>query len=72
VLETPERMRSLIREGKMEEARREWELPRQLLEKWKERGLGGDDVVACIEDGEAALRSEGSTEPSGSSRNSTG
>ena len=55
VLETPDRIRRLMREGKEEEARQLWEMPRRLLEKWKKQGLGGDDVAACIEDGDAAL-----------------
>ncbi|KAG7293803.1 hypothetical protein NEMBOFW57_003860 [Staphylotrichum longicolle] len=38
------------------EARREWEVPRRLLEKWRERGVGGDEVAALIEEGDAALR----------------
>ncbi|KAJ9148611.1 Vps51/Vps67-domain-containing protein [Pleurostoma richardsiae] len=59
-LEAPDRIRKLVREGKAEEARREWELPRKLLDAWKEKGLGGGDVDACIADGEAALRGEDS------------
>lgn len=35
-----------------------WESTLTLLERWRERGVGGEDVQACIEDGEAALREE--------------
>ncbi|KAK0713068.1 Vps51/Vps67-domain-containing protein [Lasiosphaeria miniovina] len=55
VLEVPERVRRLVQEGREHEAKREWELPRQLLERWREKGLGGDDVVALLEEGDAAL-----------------
>lgn len=56
VLETPDRLRQLVRDGHVAEARAAWERPRQLLELWRDRGLGGDDVVACLADGDAALR----------------
>ena len=56
VLATPERLRSLVKEGKLDEARAEWETPRRLLETWKEKGLGGGDVQECIDEGDAALR----------------
>ncbi|TDZ21774.1 Vacuolar protein sorting-associated protein 51-like protein [Colletotrichum orbiculare MAFF 240422] len=55
VLAMPERLRGLVKEGKLEEAKTEWELPRRLLEVWKEKGLGGKDVLECIEEGDAAL-----------------
>lgn len=55
VLATPERLRSLVKEGKLDEARAEWEMPRRLLETWKEKGLGGGDVQDCIDEGDAAL-----------------
>jgi hypothetical protein len=58
VLETPEKVRTLVAAGKMEEARAMWEPTLELLEKWKERGVGGPDVADCVEDGEAALRGE--------------
>jgi len=64
VLETPERLRQLVAEGKEEQARREWEKPLMLLERWKSSGLGGTDVEDCIEDGEAALRGEPPNEKS--------
>lgn len=56
VLETPDRMRVLVQEGRVEEAEEAWSLPKRLLLKWKERGVGGKDVVACLEEGESALR----------------
>ena len=58
VLGMPERLRVLVKEGKEEEASREWERPLALLTAWKDRGVGGTDVDDCIEDGEAALRGE--------------
>lgn len=61
VLEMPKRIRRLVAEGKTEEARKAWELPRRLLETWKKKGLGGEDVAACLEEGDAALRGEEDT-----------
>ncbi|CAN8104958.1 unnamed protein product [Discula destructiva] len=58
VLETPVRIRALMRDGKVEEAEEAWSLPKQLLLKWKERGLGGQDVDACLAEGEAALQGD--------------
>ncbi|KAL6870324.1 Vps51/Vps67 domain-containing protein [Trichoderma novae-zelandiae] len=55
VLATPERLQALVKEGRFEEARRQWEMPRKLLEVWKQRGVGGDDVQACIDQGDAAI-----------------
>lgn len=55
VLETPEKLRSLMAGGNEQEAKSEWKKTLVLLRRWKERGVGGDDVQACIEDGEAAL-----------------
>ncbi|KAK5995695.1 Vacuolarsorting-associated-like-like protein [Cladobotryum mycophilum] len=55
VLATPERLRALVKEGKMNEARRQWEMPRRLLEVWKQKGVGGDDVQTCIDEGDAAV-----------------
>ncbi|ETS02576.1 hypothetical protein M419DRAFT_141148, partial [Trichoderma reesei RUT C-30] len=40
VLATPERLQALVKEGRYEEARRQWEMPRKLLEVWKQKGLG--------------------------------
>ncbi|RYP51303.1 hypothetical protein DL768_003307 [Monosporascus sp. mg162] len=62
VLETPDKLRVLVAAGRAEEARRMWETPRRLLLLWREKGLGGPDVEACVEDGDAALRGEGERE----------
>lgn len=64
VLETPEKVRNLVADGKMEEARSLWDSTSKLLEKWRKRGVGGSDVGDCIEDGEAALRGEPAGEKS--------
>ena len=66
VLETPHRLRSLVADGRLEEAKKEWELPRKLLGTWKERGLGGLDVEACIREGDAALAGDGDESPESS------
>ncbi|CAK7222216.1 hypothetical protein SBRCBS47491_004790 [Sporothrix bragantina] len=58
VLQTPEKLRQLVQEGRTEEAEAAWQRPRQLLEAWREQGVGGDDVAACLVDGAAALRGE--------------
>lgn len=58
VLNVPERLRQLVAEGKMDEARAEWEAPLALLLRWKAEGKGGKDVQDCIDDGEAALGGE--------------
>ncbi|KAL2072462.1 hypothetical protein VTL71DRAFT_11805 [Oculimacula yallundae] len=58
VLGTPEKVRNLVRDGKSEEAKALWEHEKRLLERWRERGVGGPDVAECIEDGERALRGE--------------
>ena len=73
VLATPERLRTLVKDGKRAEAQKQWQRPRKLLVSWKEKGLGGDEVQACIEEGDAALQSpDGSetdeTEPSSDGR----
>ena len=59
VVKVPERVRRLMGEGKVEEASQEWERPRRLLVRWKELGLGGDEVGALIEEGDNALRGSG-------------
>lgn len=64
VLDTPEKVRELVKDGKMEDARNLWEKTSELLERWKERGVGGEDVQNCIDDGEAALKGEQSSEKS--------
>ncbi|ORY58851.1 Vps51/Vps67-domain-containing protein [Pseudomassariella vexata] len=58
VLETPDRIRALVSEGRLEDAKQAWKTPRKLLEMWKEQGVGGGDVEACIEDGDAAVRGD--------------
>ncbi|KAL6811643.1 Vps51/Vps67 domain-containing protein [Trichoderma camerunense] len=55
VLATPERLQALVKEGRFEEARRQWDMPRKLLESWKQKGLGGDDVQTCIDEGDAVI-----------------
>lgn len=58
VLEAPGRVRALVQDGKLEEAEEAWRMPRKLLLKWKERGLGGGDIDTCLAEGEAAMRGE--------------
>ncbi|KJZ76761.1 hypothetical protein HIM_03638 [Hirsutella minnesotensis 3608] len=55
VLAVPQRLRDLIQEGKVDEAKKEWELPRKLLVSWRDKGVGGDDVQTCIDEGDAAI-----------------
>lgn len=63
-LATPGRLRALVKEGRVEEARAQWEMPRRLLVSWKEKGVGGDDVQGVINEGDAALSpGSGSTTP---------
>lgn len=62
VLDAPAKVRELVAEGKTEDARRFWESKSRLLERWRERRVGGEDVARCIDEGEAALKCEG---PSG-------
>lgn len=64
VLETPAQVRGLVGEGRMEDARAVWGTTLRVLERWRERGVGGDEVLECIEDGEAALRGEEASEGS--------
>ncbi|RDL31785.1 uncharacterized protein BP5553_09187 [Venustampulla echinocandica] len=64
VLDIPEKVRLLVDDGKTEEAVRVWEPTLKVLERWKERGVGGTDVQDCIDDGEAALRGEPAREKS--------
>ncbi|KAI1744915.1 Vps51/Vps67-domain-containing protein [Xylaria scruposa] len=58
VLDTPDRIRELVAEGRLDDAREAWKMPRQLLLVWKEQGVGGSDVDECIADGDAAIRGE--------------
>lgn len=55
VLGTPERLRKLVAEGKVAEARKQWEMPRRLLEVWKAKGIGGKDVLECLDEGDATV-----------------
>ena len=64
VLDTPERIRKLISEDDEDEAKILWASTLALLKRWKERGVGGEDVQSCIDDGEAALRGEPPNEKS--------
>ncbi|KAK4032908.1 Vps51/Vps67-domain-containing protein [Parachaetomium inaequale] len=64
VVKVPGRVRRLVEEGREEEARREWEAPRRLLVRWRELGLGGEEVGALIEEGDVALRGGGEGEGS--------
>lgn len=58
VLQTPAKVRVLMNEEKEQEAREVWKKTLMILERWKERGVGGSDVQDCIDDGEAALKRE--------------
>ncbi|KAI6779972.1 vacuolar protein sorting-associated protein 51 [Emericellopsis cladophorae] len=69
-LATPDRMRALVEGGKVDEARRLWERPRRLLVSWKEKGVGGDDVQQCIDDGDDALQASEGTQSSRPSKDS--
>ncbi|KAI0506355.1 Vps51/Vps67-domain-containing protein [Xylaria bambusicola] len=60
VLDTPDKLRALVAEGRLEDAREAWKMPKKLLLVWKEQGFGGGDVDECITDGEAAIRGEAS------------
>lgn len=64
ILDTPQRLRILVAEGKVDEAKVEWKGPEEILMRWKEEGRGGVDVQDCIDDGEAALRGEAPNEKS--------
>ncbi|QPH10254.1 hypothetical protein C2857_001483 [Epichloe festucae Fl1] len=58
VLATPQRLRDLVKDGKMQEAKRQWEMPKRLLVAWLEKGIGGDDVQALIDEGDAVFTSK--------------
>ncbi|KAI1000284.1 hypothetical protein K3495_g7916 [Podosphaera aphanis] len=64
ILEIPERVRNLVSEGNHEEAKLIWERARAILQRWKDREVGGSDVIECMEDGDAALRGEPPNEKS--------
>ncbi|KAK4249986.1 Vps51/Vps67-domain-containing protein [Corynascus novoguineensis] len=59
VIKVPDRLKRLVEEGKVEQAKREWETPRKLLTRWKELGIGGEDTGALIEEGDALVRETG-------------
>ena len=61
-----ERLRGLVEEGRGEEAAREWEVPRRLLVRWRERGVGGEEVGALIEEGDGIVGGGESGSGSGS------
>ncbi|KAK5661709.1 hypothetical protein OQA88_9809 [Cercophora sp. LCS_1] len=58
VLQAVGRMRQLVEEGKADEAKRQWDVPRRLLVRWAERGLGGGNIGALIEEGDKILNRE--------------
>ncbi|KAI1121842.1 Vps51/Vps67-domain-containing protein [Nemania abortiva] len=58
VLDTPDKIRALVAEGRLDDARQAWKMSRKLLLVWKEQGVGGSDVDECIADGDAAVRGE--------------
>ncbi|KAK7745935.1 hypothetical protein SLS53_002654 [Cytospora paraplurivora] len=58
VLQTPARIRALVQDGRVDEAREAWEIPKKLLLTWKEKRIGGADVDTCLAEGEAALKGE--------------
>ncbi|KAK3391454.1 Vps51/Vps67-domain-containing protein [Sordaria brevicollis] len=64
VVKVPERLRTLMKQGKKEEAAKEWELPRRLLERWKEKGVGGDDVGRLLDEGDAIVTGDEGGKPS--------
>jgi hypothetical protein len=68
VLGMPDKMRALVKDGKVEEAKAQWELPRRLLETWKSKGVGSEDVGRCIEEGDGVLSSSASSSENSSAR----
>ncbi|KAH8590878.1 Vps51/Vps67-domain-containing protein [Bisporella sp. PMI_857] len=64
VLDTPEKLRWMVESGREDDARILWASTLALLKRWKERGVGGEDVQVCIDDGESALRGEPPNEKS--------
>jgi hypothetical protein len=56
VLEVPDRLRKLVAQGMGENARREWDVPRRLLLRWKEQGVGGEDVGEVLKEGDEILK----------------
>ncbi|KAG5914780.1 hypothetical protein E4U42_000302 [Claviceps africana] len=58
-LATPKRLRDLVGQGKVQEAKRQWEMPKRLLVAWLQRGVGGADVQAVIDEGDAVFTPQG-------------
>jgi hypothetical protein len=58
VLDTPDKICALVAEGRLDDAREAWKMPRRLLLVWREQGMGGSDIDECIADGDAAVRGE--------------
>jgi hypothetical protein len=56
VLAAARRLRDLVKQGKVDEAQREWEMPRRLLVAWKDMGLGGDHVQLVVDEGDAVFK----------------
>jgi len=54
-LAAPQRLRGLVKEGKLNEAQKDWAVVKALLDKW---GEGVNGVRALKEEGERALRGE--------------
>ncbi|KAK4231997.1 Vps51/Vps67-domain-containing protein [Podospora fimiseda] len=50
MIKVPGRIKRLIEEGRVDDAKREWEIPRRLLCHWKEKGVGGEEVGKMIEE----------------------
>ncbi|KAG6011067.1 hypothetical protein E4U21_000098 [Claviceps maximensis] len=63
-LATPKRLRDLVSQGKLQEAKRQWEMPKRLLVAWLERGIGGADVQAVIDEGDAVFHPKSAQEQS--------
>lgn len=72
VVALPPKLRALVEEGRAEEARKAWEMPRRLLQVWAEKKLGGDDVGKLLEESDAIVGWSGSDEESSSAASSQG
>lgn len=53
-----ERMRGFVQQGDRPQAEKEWELPRRLLVKWQEMGVGGKEVRELLREGDGILKGE--------------
>jgi len=60
VLAMPQKLHTLVEEGRIEEARQAWMKPRKLLLMWRAKGLGGVDVERCLEVGDSVFEESGS------------